>query len=345
MSRHANPTLIGAFVLGALALGTTAVLLLAGGRWFQERHQHVLYFDGAAQGLQVGAPVVLLGVKVGSVKRIQLGLDPQTQRFMVPVTIELESHVVQSPKGEQINLQDPKTLRRLIDRGLRAQLKIQSLLTGQLYVDLDFYPNKPARFISHDPSVSEIPTIPTTMEQLTNKLEGFPMDKFLADLASISSSIKTILSSEEVKSIPKRLDATLANLEALTAKLDREGSPLLTKMRSDLAELQKTLTEVRTAVVRVGNAADRIGGTADKVGQAAEAAPPLFKHMTTASDELARAARNLHNLADDDSPTVQHLNTAIEEISRSARALRMMADTIEQQPQSLLLGKRAEEDQ
>lgn len=343
MSRHANPTLIGAFVLGALALGTIAVLLLAGGRWFQERRQYVLYFDGAAQGLQVGAPVVMLGVKVGSVKQIQLGLDPESHRFMVPITIELESHIVSSPSGEQIDLQDPKTIRQLIDRGLRGRLKVQSLLTGQLYVGLDFYPNTPARYVSHDPAIHEIPTIPTTVEELTNKLEEFPMDKFLANLASISSSINTILSSEAVKSIPKRLDTTLANLESLTAKLDRESNPLLAEMRSDLAEMHKTLASVQTAVARVDNAAERLGGAADRVGTAADAATPLFKHMTTASDELARAARNLQDLANDNSPTVQHLNLAIEEISRSARALRLMANTIEQQPEALFRGKRPEE--
>ncbi len=77
MSRKANPTLIGAFVVGAIALTVVTTLLLAGGSWFGERRQHIMYFEGAAQGLQVGAPVVFLGVKVGTVKQIQLGLDPQ----------------------------------------------------------------------------------------------------------------------------------------------------------------------------------------------------------------------------------------------------------------------------
>lgn len=345
MSRHANPTMIGAFVLGALALGSIAVLLLAGGRWFQQQRLYTLYFDGAAQGLQVGAPVVMLGVKVGSVKQIQLGLDPKTHRFMVPVTIELDPNMVKSPTGEEINLQDPNTIHQLIARGLRGRLKVQSFLTGQLYVGLDFYPDKPARFVSRGPAITEIPTIATTMEELTNKLEGFPMDKFLSELASISTSINTILSSDTVKSIPKRLDSTLANLEALTAKLDRDGGPLLTEMRADLSELQNTLASVQSAVTRVGNAADRLGVAADQVGKAAGAASPLFSHMSSASKDLAKAAQKLQDLAADNSPTVQHLNMAIEEISRSARALRQMADTIEQQPESLLRGKRSEEDQ
>ena len=90
MSRQANPAMIGGFVVGALILGVITLLLLSGGQWFQQRQQHVLYFEGAAQGLQVGAPVVLLGVKVGTVKQIRLGLMQDGHTFMVPVTIEIE---------------------------------------------------------------------------------------------------------------------------------------------------------------------------------------------------------------------------------------------------------------
>ena len=210
MSRQANPTLIGAFVLGAILLGAMTVLLLAGGQWFQKRSQHILYFEGAAQGLQIGAPVVFLGVKVGTVKRIQLGLDTKIRRFMVPVTIEVEPNMVHSSRGEEVDLRDRETIRQLVKQGLRGQLKMQSLLTGQLYVDLNFHPDKLARFFAPDSEVSEIPTIPTAAEELASKLEGFPMDTFLADLAAISRSLNTILSSEAAKMIPVRLEATLA---------------------------------------------------------------------------------------------------------------------------------------
>ncbi len=137
MSKQANPTLIGAFVLGALALAILATLLLAGGTWFGERRQHVLYFEGAAQGLQVGAPVVFLGVKVGTVKEIQLGLDQSSLRFLVPVIIEIEPNVVHTRNGQTIDLRDRGVMRGLVERGLRGRLRMQSLLTGQLYVDLD----------------------------------------------------------------------------------------------------------------------------------------------------------------------------------------------------------------
>ncbi|MBS3917077.1 MAG: MCE family protein, partial [Sulfuritalea sp.] len=167
MSRRADPALIGAFVLGALALAVVTILLVAGGEWFRERSQHRLYFEGAAHGLQVGAPVVFLGVKVGTVKHIQLGLDESNHKFVVPVTIEIEPHVVRMRNGEPIDLRNRETVSGLVQRGLRARLRMQSILTGQLYVDLDFHPDKPAHFVATDPAISEIPTIRTAVQEFS----------------------------------------------------------------------------------------------------------------------------------------------------------------------------------
>ena len=326
MSRQANPTLIGGFVLGAILLVAVVLLLLGGGELFQESRPHVLYFEGAAQGLQVGAPVVFLGVKVGTVKRIQLGLDAEHRRFMVPVTIEVEPNIVQSRGGEQVDLRDRNTIRQLVERGLRGRLKMQSLLTGQLYIDLDFHPDKPARFMASDPEVSEIPTIPTAVEELASKLERFPMDTFLADLAAISRSLNTILSSEAARMIPVRLEVTLAHLQSLSAKLDRDGGPMLAEMRTDLVEMRKALEAVRAAMV--------------KVGGVAEAGTPMVASLAKASEELAKTAQALQGLAGEGAPTVRQLNTALQEISRAARALRLLAETLEQQPEAVVQGKR-----
>ena len=319
MSKQANPTLIGAFVLGAIILGAVTTMLLAGGQWFQERRRHVLYFEGAAQGLQVGAPVVFLGVKVGTVKRIQLGLDAENRRFMVPVIIEVEADMVQSLRGDQVDLQDRDILRQLVEQGLRAQLKMQSLLTGQLYVDLDFHPDKPARFIGGDSEESEIPTIPTTVEEFATTLEGFPMEEFLSDLAAISQSLNALLSSEETKMIPVRLEATLAHLESLSAKLDRDGDPVLAEMRAALEATQAAMV---------------------KISGVAEAGSPVVASLGKASEELAKTAQALQKLTGEGSPTVQHLDTALREISRAARALRLLAETLEQQPEAIVQGKR-----
>lgn len=333
MSRRANPTLIGAFVVGAIALAVVATLLLAGGEWFRERREHVMYFEGAAQGLQVGAPVVFLGVKVGTVKRIQLGLDEQSRKFVVPVTIEVEPHAVLARGGEQIDLRDRDTVRRLVERGLRGRLRMQSWLTGQLYVDLDFYPDKPAHFIAGDPAVSEIPTLRTTVQELTTKLESFPMEKFLADVAAIGEALGGTLSSPEARNLPRRLDATLKHLESLAAKLDAKGGPLLEETRADLIEMRKALIAAQGALAKLESAADRFGGLAGADSE-------LVRNLTRAGNDLAEAAQAVRKLAETESPTVQNTNAALKEISRAAQALRRLAELLEQQPDAILRGKR-----
>lgn len=333
MSRKANPALIGAFVLGALALAVIATLLLAGGGWFGERRQHVLYFSGAAQGLQVGAPVVFLGVKVGTVKQIQLGLDAQSHRFLVPVMIEVLPQVVRSRGGEDVDLRDRGTVRQLVDRGLRGRLRLQSLLTGQLYVDLDFHPDKPAAFVALDPSLSEIPTIPTAVQELTTRLEGFPMDQFLADVAGISAAINRLVSAQATQDLPRRLDATLRHLEALAGRFDAQGGPILNEVRDNLAEMNKALRAAQAALARLDTAADRFGDLA-------RADSPLVAGMTRASDELAGAATAVRKLAEHESPTVGNVNAALKEIARAADALRQLAETLEQQPDAIWRGKK-----
>ncbi|MBM3390625.1 MAG: MCE family protein [Betaproteobacteria bacterium] len=333
MSRKADPTLIGIFVLGAIALAVTTILLVAGDDWFRKHSQHLLYFEGAAHGLQVGAPVVFLGVKVGTVKKIQLGLDESNHQFVVPVTIEVEPQVVRTRSGERIDLRDRETLRRLVERGLRARLRLQSILTGQLYVDLDFHPDKPARFVAADPAVSEIPTIRTAVQELTRKLEGFPMDTFLADVMAIGASLSRTLDTPETRNLPKRMDATLKHLESLAARLDAKSGPILEETRADLVEMKKALVAAQAAMARLEGAADRVGALAGADSE-------LVRNLTQASAELAGAAQTVRRLAESESPTVQHANQALKEIARAAEALRKLAELLEQQPDAILRGKR-----
>ncbi|OQX07668.1 MAG: hypothetical protein BWK76_24565 [Desulfobulbaceae bacterium A2] len=331
MSRQASPTLIGAFVFGALTLAMVAVLLLAGGTFLQERRRHFIYFEGAAQGLQIGAPVMFLGVKVGRVTRIQLGLDEQ-QRFLVPVTVEIEPNTVRSRSGETIDLREPATMRRLVERGLRGRLRMQSLLTGQLYVDLDFHPDKPALFVSQNPTESEIPAIPTPVQEIASWLENFQADLFLADLTTITTAIKSLLTDPAAAEIPGRLAATLAHLESLAGRLNTEAPASLEELRTNLTELRQTLHSIQAAMGRVTAAADRVGALADPEGK-------LVARWTKAAEELQGTAKTLAALGDEESPSLVGFSTALKEMTKAARALRTLAESLEQRPEALLRGK------
>lgn len=346
MSRRASPTLIGGFVLGALALTITTLMLLTGGEWFERRGRHVLYFKGSAQGLQVGAPVVFLGVKIGTVKQIGLGLDDKNGQFLVPVTIEVEPQPVRARETHAVDLGDPEQMRGLVDRGLRGQLRIQSLLTGQLYVDLEFHPDKPANFMGLDPAMSEIPAIPTPTEELTNRLGAFPMEKFLTDLAQIAESLKTLLHAKPTQNLPARMDAALASLESLADTLRQHSGPFfaradqtLEEMRGAIAATRSAMRTVEDAAPRVGASADRVRHSADRVAAQFEADSALMANLHVAAENLAEAARGVQALSGEQSPTVQNINRTLVELGRSARALRLLAEELEQHPEALLRGK------
>lgn len=340
MSKRADPVLIGAFVLGTIGLAILTILILAGGELFQERRQQIAYFEGAAQGLQVGAPVMFLGVKIGNVKKIELGLDEASGRFVVPVTIEIQPNVVHTANHELIDLRDRDTLRRLIERGLRARLRMQSLLTGQLYVDLDFHADKPAHFHALDSSAQEIPTIPTTVQELSGKLENFPVDTFLADVAAISDSVRGLTTDPMTRDLPRRLQAAVGSIESLASTIEAQVKPTMADARHDLAQLRSTLKAANSALARVQAAANRVGTAADKVGTLMAPDAALAQRVNRASDELTRTARSLHNLTAEDAPTVQNLNSALTELARAARALRVLAETLDRQPEALLRGKK-----
>ena len=192
MSHKANKTLIGVFVVGAVALAVISVLIFGSGRFFTERLTYVCYFQGSVKGLNVGAPVVFRGVRVGTISDISIESNIETLSIKIPVYIELE------PKrfGQTGPSKDPKAnLERLIKAGLRAQLELQSLVTGQLMIELDFHPHTPAKMVGNDTGYPEIPTIPSGMEELAKTIEKLPLDQLANKLTAAIAGIVSPISS------------------------------------------------------------------------------------------------------------------------------------------------------
>jgi paraquat-inducible protein B len=191
MSKQASKTLIGAFVLGALGLIIAGVVVFGSGKFLRKVEKAVMFFEGSVQGLQVGAPVVFRGVQIGHVTNIVLEVNEKDLTGHIPVYIEIYPHKVVPIGGGSF---DQRYRQALIEKGLRAQLELQSFVTGQLVVNLDFYPNTPIRLVGLEKEYPEIPTIPSGIEQLKKRIEQLPL-KEIADRLnealreSISSSI------------------------------------------------------------------------------------------------------------------------------------------------------------
>lgn len=282
-SARGNPLLIGGFVVGAAVLAALAAILFGSGRLLETRTEFVSYFDGSVQGLDVGAPVIFRGVQVGDVKSIGAIVDQQTFSVAVPVYFELVRGSVAIRDGSASATAD---MSRLIQKaGLRAQLKTQSLITGKLYVDLDFHPDKPADFKHLDPSVPEIPTIPTELEEakaelraLLARVEKMPFEQLVQSLASAAAGADRLLNKPELAQAIDRLDATLEETRQLMAALDARVDGMADRADSSLEEIRAAAASL-DALVKPGS--------------------PLEYQLMATLEELEQAARSFRLLSDD----------------------------------------------
>ena len=157
MNKKISPTLIGAFVIGAIALLVIAIIVFGSGRLFKQTREFVLYFETSVNGLRVGAPVKFKGVEIGSVKNIVLQLEKDTQVARIPVIIEIDLEKLTARGAAGTIAEDREAFRKAItDLGLRGQLLMESLVTGLLYVGLDFFPGTPVNLVQQAGGRSQI---------------------------------------------------------------------------------------------------------------------------------------------------------------------------------------------
>ena len=224
MSRKANSTAIGVFVVGAAALVVAGVAYFGSGRFLAETETYVLFFEGSLKGLNVGAPVLLRGVKVGEVSDIVIRYDADDEEIDIPVYIEYQPDRVVKISG----IPDRRaTFDLLIERGLRAKLAIQSFVTGMLAIELDTYPDAPLRLVGGDPRYQELPTIPSMMEELTNtvgklgqRVSELPIEGLISDLRETVQGTNEFVRSAKLEQAVQSLDETLKDLGKLARNVD-----------------------------------------------------------------------------------------------------------------------------
>ena len=226
MAKQSFKTAVGAFVIGGLALLVAGIILLGGGRMFSDDIEYVLYFDGSVSGLNIGAPVVFRGVPMGQVTRISLEANPRDASVTIPVYIRLdENSIVRAGvTGELTDNFRQEILRRLIQRGLRARLQLQSLITGQYRVELDFLPNTPANFRSPMPD-REIPTLPSPIDTLQRTVASLPLEEMAHTTAGILEKLNAALSGDALERGIKAFATSFEEAQALLAGMQEDPGP------------------------------------------------------------------------------------------------------------------------
>ncbi len=331
MSKPVNPYSIGAFLVGSLVLIISAILVFGSGQLLKNKSQYVIYFDSALNGLNVGAPVKLQGVQIGMVKEISIELDQNATRISKPVIIEIDSEKVLDFGGHPLKVassleQRQKNAQQLINAGIKAQLQTQSILTGLLYVELNFYRNEPLNLTGLNyKDLPELPAVPSTADQIKNtadeiitKFRQLPIEDIVKDLAATLKEIREIAVSDELKKNRAVLAKTLDETEKLVASLNQNLTPLLINMRGTVVDTRVMVQDFTHEMRPVLLSTERT--------------------LNTATDVLKESKQSLASveaLTASDAPLWQSL----ESLREAANSTKTLTDYLERHPDSIIYGK------
>ncbi|MFC1823583.1 MlaD family protein [Thermodesulfobacteriota bacterium] len=346
MSQQANKALIGGFVIGALALVFAGVMVFGSGKFFQEKVKYVLYFESSLKGLNVGSPVVWSGVKIGSVTDIQLHADTSDLSIQAPVIIETERGRIKI-RGDQAA--DPrKGMERLIKRGLRAQLLTQSLVTGQLLIDLDYHPDTPVKLADTQGLYPEIPTIPSSMETLSQTIKGLSLDELVDNLTAAVAGFERLINAPEVGESLRNLNQTIKDTQHLIRNADNRIGPIASGIEGALGDTRKLVRHLDDQIDPLAANVNNTLGDARKLlqntdAQIAPLADSIRKTADAATEAVKQAEKTLvtaEELLGKDSTVMYQVTKTLKELSDAARSIRVWAEYLERHPEALVRGKR-----
>jgi paraquat-inducible protein B len=312
MAKQANRMMIGAFVVLAVIIMAASLVVFGSGKFFQKTVKCVMFFNGSVKGLTVGSPVLFQGVQIGSVVSVIIEVDPAMLQAQIPVVIEYEPDKFQVAGGAKGPRDPRKNIAVLIKRGLRAVLTTQSFITGQLAIEIGFYPNTPVvmkKATGEYAEYIEIPTIPSTTQKLFDALAKLNLAEMEKHLESTLDGIAKLTNDPNLAASFQGLKETLQDTRKLVNKVDRQVDPLA----------KDTKRAVKDFGALARNLNDQVGG------------------ITTSLDKTLAAARGSIS---QDSPLMVDLQNTLQEISRMSRSLRQLADYLDQHPESLIRGKK-----
>lgn len=287
------------------------------------KNRWLLHFSGSVRGLTIGAPVEFRGIRVGQVLDVKLRFNLKDVDFRIPVLVELEPARLEAEDIGTSVSERREVMDRLVEKGLRAQLKSGSFVTGQLYVDLDLHPNAAPAKINWNAANPEFPTVPSQMDELTmsltglmEKLKRFPLEEIGVGLKDTVQGAGRLVNSPDLIQAIKDLQGTLDAFKNVAVGLDREVMPDLKKAAGGFSEAMKD-TQGLVKALR------------------SDLTPALHQAVVEAQKTLVAAQTTLSS----ESPLQHELKRVLSELSAAARSIRVMADYLERHPDALIRGK------
>lgn len=334
MSKQANTKLIGGFVVGATVLTVAGILLFGSVKIFSQEKQFVLFFNDSVKGLGIGSPVDFKGVKVGEVTDIKLILDRKDMSLGIPVFIKLDPGKISygGSESDMMRMIEGKLKGRgkfielLIDSGLRATLEMQSLVTGQLGVHLDFYPDTPIRLVGTEPGYTEIPTVQSGLSEFMKTVQNLPLAAIADKVEKTLDGMEKLVTSPDIKETLVSVHQTVDEANVFLRNLDSQVKPLSTSTQLTLSDAQKLFK----------NGAKLAADLDSRI-------PKLVASLESTSDGAGATMRTVNNAVERfggaNSPLRLELIKTLNEFSAAARSFRILAEYLENHPEALIKGK------
>lgn len=332
MSKKASPTLIGLFTLVGLLMIGAALVLFGAGKLFTSHHNVLLYFDKSANGLQVGSDVRFGGVRIGRVKAMRVIVDRDRNRKIIPVIVELtekDLRLITADDGESIDFSTVQGVNKAVREGLRAGMKQQSLVTGQLYIEFDIVPGTPG-FTYHGKSEPEYPVIPTIGTEMDELIAGISngIEKFNSlDLENAIRDFRDVLSATNRKINEIRLQEINDNLIGITGDLRKITSDR--KLADAVDNLDKALIQIDELSTKANKGIDPLLADLHDVIERADAG---IKNLDEATAEISK-------LSNPRSPVLLRLHAVLQETERASRALKELSNDLKRDPNAIISGR------
>lgn len=320
MQKEASKALIGVFVVGAVALAVTGAVLFGSGSYFSKLETFVLYFDGSVDGLNVGAPVKFRGVRIGSVKDIKVIFNSENLSLSIPVFIDIDlNSISRLDNGSNYK---PDITSVMIQKGLKARLVMQSLVTGRLEINLDFFPDKPVK-LAKKTAHPEIPTIRSSFQEFSRALEKMPIEKILNKMLSAIEGIEKVVHSPEAMGSMREFHQAVIDIRKFVMTADTNLKKTATLLNTTLADTQKLVVSIDREIKPLKSDVER-----------------TLKTTRTAAYKAEKAFENIRKTTSKDSELHRKFDEALDEFTLAARSMRFFADYIERHPEALIYGKK-----
>jgi len=326
MSQKANPTLIGAFVFGSIIIAIGAVVYFGSADLFAKKQQYVTYFQQSVNGLGVGSNVKYKGVTVGKVNKVQLKFQGASGPPIVKVLYEIDTKNLLNKYGISINLTDRKTHDRAVEAGFRAKLDFESLISGQLFIALDFYKDA-APVVLHEESnsgVFEIPPQPSDIEAILANLTKAIGNLGSIDFAALAKDVQTLL-------VSARNGIDSMHLEQLGTSLNNASNSISNLVNGD---------QVKRALASVHDSFDQLTATLKSLNPAIGDLKPTLDQARAALTNLQRSTAELNQILKPDSSLRYQLDSSLSEINAAAASIQQLSDFLQRHPNSVLFGRK-----